>query len=244
MNALSIKIDTELDGTKGAIFPTVLEAENELLLIDCGFPGMFDRIEAALNKIALSFARLTGIVITHFDIDHIGSLSVIKTKNPHLVVYASEIEARFISGADQPFRLKQALSWLDTVPPQQKSRINHFIGLLTNLEPVEVNFILKHNQGLPGLRGFNIVETPGHTPGHISIYLPDSKTLIAGDALVLENSHLALANPSSAFDLGMAINSVRSFLELDINKIICYHGGEVAGPIREKLNQLLDKLGN
>ncbi len=191
-----------------------------------------------------SLNNFTGIIITHFDIDHIGSLSDVKTRYPHLVVYASEIEARFISGAEQPFRLKQALAWLDTVPEQQRPPISYFVSLLTNLDPVEVNYILKNNEDLPGLDGLRIIETPGHTPGHISIYLPDSKVLIAGDALIAENDNLGLANPGSAFDLTMAVKSVKSFLELDIVKIICYHGGEVGGQINQKLVQLMDNFSN
>ena len=31
--------------------------------------------------------------------------------------------------------------------------------------------------------GLEVIETPGHMPGHISLYLKDSKTLICGDAL-------------------------------------------------------------
>jgi glyoxylase-like metal-dependent hydrolase (beta-lactamase superfamily II) len=242
MKAISIKIDTELNGTKGAIYPVVLEHNNTLFLVDCGFPGMLDRIEAAIKKMSLSLNNFTGIIITHFDIDHIGSLSDVKTRYPHLVVYASEIEARFISGAEQPFRLKQALAWLDTVSAQQRPAISYFVSLLTNLEPVEVNYILKNNEDLPGINGLRIIETPGHTPGHISIYLPGSKILIAGDSLVVENDILGLANPGSAFDLIMAVNSVKRFLELDIDKIICYHGGEVSGQINQKLVQLMNNF--
>lgn len=51
----------------------------------------------------------------------------------------------------------------------------------------------------------NICFTPGHTPGHISLYFLQSKTLVAGDAVVIENGVLDIANPQFALDLEAAV---------------------------------------
>lgn len=73
--------------------------------------------------------------------------------------------------------------------------------------------------------GVEIIETPGHMPGHISIYIRESRTLIAGDALVIENNKIDIANPQYTLDMKEARNSIDKLLRYDIDKVICYHGG-------------------
>ena len=41
-----------------------------------------------------------------------------------------------------------------------------------------------------------IVATPGHTSGHISLYFPNLDCVITGDAAVQENRELVIANPN------------------------------------------------
>ena len=69
------------------------------------------------------------------------------------------------------------------------------------------------------------MSTPGHTKGHISIYLPECSTLITGDALVLEDGRLTIANPQYTLDLERANESAEKIRALDVKTIICYHGG-------------------
>ena len=74
-------------------------------------------------------------------------------------------------------------------------------------------------------KGIEIISTPGHMPGHISIYHKESKSLIAGDALVVENGELVIALPQYTLDIEGAKRSIKKFLDYDIDRIICYHGG-------------------
>lgn len=73
--------------------------------------------------------------------------------------------------------------------------------------------------------GIEIISTPGHMPGHISIYHKESKSLIVGDALVVENGELVIALPQYTLDMNEARKSIKKFLNYDIDRIICYHGG-------------------
>src|SRR5690606_39887926 len=38
-----------------------------------------------------------------------------------------------------------------------------------------------------------VIATPGHTSGHISLYFPSIKSIITGDAAVIDNESLAIA---------------------------------------------------
>lgn len=56
------------------IHPTLLWDQDMAVLIDTGFPGQIDDVRVAMEKVAVSFDKLKVIILTHRDIDHIGSL--------------------------------------------------------------------------------------------------------------------------------------------------------------------------
>ena len=72
--------------------------------------------------------------------------------------------------------------------------------------------------------GCEVIDTPGHTPGHISLYLPAQGTVVTGDAMVLEQGSPAVANPQFAFDLAAAQASLERLVDLGAARYICYHG--------------------
>ena len=73
--------------------------------------------------------------------------------------------------------------------------------------------------------GCEILSTPGHTPGHISIRALDNTFMITGDAAVVENGELALANPGFCLDLAEAERSLEHLKKYHCGRYICYHGG-------------------
>jgi glyoxylase-like metal-dependent hydrolase (beta-lactamase superfamily II) len=52
-----------------------------------------------------------------------------------------------------------------------------------------------------------VINTPGHTPGHISLYHKPSKTLIAGDAMRVMDGQLLGPAPEQTLDVDTAIKS-------------------------------------
>ncbi len=73
--------------------------------------------------------------------------------------------------------------------------------------------------------GLQVLATPGHTPGHISVLDPDSGLLVAGDALIAQSG--VLEGPSAQFsdDLDLANSSARSLADDSIGTILLGHGG-------------------
>src|SRR4029453_14202083 len=61
----------------------------------------------------------------------------------------------------------------------------------------DVEHVVKGGERLPDCGGINVLHTPGHTAGHISLHLPRIKTMIAGAAIVSAGEHLGL--PSLSF---------------------------------------------
>ncbi len=136
-------------------------------VIDPG--GDIDQIIAALDELE---ARTESIVLTHAHIDHAGGVasleSALKSRglSPKLYAHKLEREMRASIGAQaQMFGL----------PPSQYQ----------NAREPDVYFDDGDKFELGSVQA-KVLFTPGHAPGHVSLYFPDiegSAVLIAGDTL-------------------------------------------------------------
>lgn len=98
-----------------------------------------------------------------------------------------------------------------------------------------VNDTLKDGQELPYCGGIRVIHTPGHTQGHVSLYFKQSKTLVAGDSMYSENGVLRGVHVPTTLDIREAQQSLKKYLELDIESVVCYHGGLSKGNINEQI---------
>jgi hydroxyacylglutathione hydrolase len=132
------------------------EASGEALVID---PG--DNIPAILEIVGRHKLRVQAIIITHAHIDHIGGAEKLR-KVTGAPVYMNSKDAMLQDMMD----LQAA--WLG-VPTPERAQIDHAArdGDIVRAAGTE----------------FRVLETPGHTPGSISLWLPAEKKLVAGDTL-------------------------------------------------------------
>ncbi|MFD0674427.1 MBL fold metallo-hydrolase [Cohnella sp. GCM10027633] len=237
-----LEIEFEYNGQKQVITPILLQDESEMILVDCGYPDFIPLLEEAASRHDVTLDSVTRLIVTHHDMDHIGSLAALKRTYPHIEIIAHELEAPYIEGAKKSLRLEQAESTINALPVEAKPHAEQFIRFLQSIEPVAVDRTVSNGERLPWCDGIEIVLTPGHMPGHISLYLPATKTLIAADAVVIEEGKLAIANPQYTLDLDEAIRSVRRLLDYDIEQLICYHGGLYQGDVKQALQQLIDTM--
>ncbi|MFD0693849.1 MBL fold metallo-hydrolase [Paenibacillus sp. GCM10027628] len=200
------------------IHPVVIRDEHEVILVDTGSPGQLPAIKKAMEKAGISFHKLSKVILTHQDLDHTGSLPQILDAIDHPIeVFAHEMEKPHIEG-DKPLLKMAPDRWLN----------------------VKVDKTIDDGEVLPYCGGITVIFTPGHTPGHISLYLNESKTLITGDALTGTNEMLQgpMAPPLFALDIDMALKSLRKFAKYDIETVICYHGGIFRDKVSEQLREL------
>lgn len=207
------------------IHPVVLQDDNEMILVDCGYVGFMPNIEAAMEAEDLDCNKLTKILITHHDHDHMGALWDLKQKHPGIKIVSSIVEAPYISGKKRSMRLEQAEALLVGAEGEQKAFGEAFCRILKSVKPVDVDITVQGGEVYDWCGGCTILDTPGHTPGHISLYLGSKDTIIAGDAAVLENGGLSIANPQFTLDMEKAAASINCLSSYGASTIICYHGG-------------------
>ena len=234
-----LDIQFEFNGQEQTIWPIIIYDESDVILVDCGYPDFLQLLEEAAKRHNIRFDTITKLLLTHHDMDHVGPAASIKRRYPHIEIAAFDSEVQYINGTKKPLRLVQAESSLNEMTGENKERAEHFIRFLQSIEPVHVDRKLHTDEYLPWCGGIQVINTPGHTPGHISLYLPVSNTLIAGDSIVIEHGKLNIANPQYAWDLDEAVRSVQRLLTYDISQIVCYHGGLFQGDVKSALCQLI-----
>ncbi|BFH13806.1 hydrolase [Paenibacillus dendritiformis] len=238
-----LTVSADMMGRTVTIHPTVLWDEDDLLLVDTAYPGQLPLLASEVSRAGLSFDRLSKVMITHQDLDHIGNLPAMAERfAARLEVMASPIEKPFIEGERQllkltPAAIAEAVSSLPAnVPEQWRLGLKH---TLENPPKGPVHSTLTDKQRLPLCGGIIVIGTPGHTPGHISLYHEPSRTLIAGDALIVEKGQLYGPDPQYCLDYELARQSLAALLDYDIQQVICFHGGGYEGDGRRRIAELL-----
>ncbi|GAB6489021.1 metallo-beta-lactamase family protein [Bacillus sp. UMTAT18] len=226
MKIIELPIEFEFNGQKQCIYPSLIIVNDELTLVDTGYMNFLPLIEEAILKHGYKMKNLKNIIITHYDDDHIGALYDFKVKYPYVNIIASEIESNYINGDIKSERLVQAEDMLERMPNEEKEFGKWFIQQLKNIKHISVDEKVHNDQMI--LNGeCQIVATPGHTSGHISLYFPDLHSVITGDAAVQDNGELVIANPNFCLDIEKAEESLKRIKDLKAVKYYCYHGGKV-----------------
>lgn len=193
----------QLEFQEFIIHPILLWDDEMAVLIDTGFPGQFEDIQVEMERVGVSVDKVKVVILTHQDIDHIGSLpNVLENGVSDIKVYAHELDKPYIEG-DLPLLKDVHVE----NPPKGK-----------------VSDTVIDGQELPYCGGILILHTPGHTPGHISLYLKPSKILVAGDSMYSVNGVLGGVHAPTTLNIMEARQSLKKYLNLDIESVVCYHG--------------------
>ncbi|MEK6451135.1 MULTISPECIES: MBL fold metallo-hydrolase [Myroides] len=228
------------EGLPAIFTPTLVKFTDKTnYLIDCGFTYNYPEFKQELEKFGVSIADLTGIIISHDDIDHLEGLHCFKEENAAIKVISSDAEADSVAGVIPAERLVQVEGSLNFIPQEMKPMMEGFVKELKAIKRFPVDSVLKDKEVINDT--LVVVATPGHTKGHISFYDTASKTVIAADAIVVEEGEFNIANPQFTLDMDAALASVERIKSLQPTRIICYHGGIVEDDIQDKLQRLLDR---
>lgn len=233
-----LEIASDTTGKPTTIYPTVILNNDSLILIDTGFPGVFNQICEAIEKERLQFSKLDTIIFTHQDIDHIGNVVEILNKVPgNIRIFSHEEEKAYINGEKTPVKLAMLESNLGTLPDNMKVGYKMLKAGFQN-NKVNIDETLIDGQELPYCGGLTVIHTPGHTPGHISLYFKRWKILIAGDIFAVSDGMLIRGNQNYNFDNEENKQSIQKLMKYDIETVICYHGGVYNDNVNKRIAEL------
>jgi glyoxylase-like metal-dependent hydrolase (beta-lactamase superfamily II) len=237
-----LELSAMLANGLSVIHPTLIWDKEDVILIDTGLPGQLPQFSDALKNAGLPFERLNRIIITHHDMDHIGSLASILNESPQQVqVIAHGIEKPYIQCELQPLRLTQLGESLGSLPEERRIQMSAlYENLKANYKSFKANVsqTVADGEELPYCGGITVIFTPGHTPGHICLYHKKNKLLIAGDTMNVENNLLVPSPEFTTWDKKAANNSLKKLAEYDIEAVICYHGGLYNSNVNQRILEL------
>lgn len=212
------------------------------VLVDAGVVGGKSTIKGAAEDRFGTNARPAAIILTHGHFDHVGSLEDL-AEEWDAPVFAHQLELPYLNGN---------ASYPDGDPSVGGGLMASLAGFLPT-RPVDVSTRLSSlpdDGSIPFLSGWTWIHTPGHSPGHISLWRERDKALIVGDAFITTAAESAYATafqtpelhgPPKYFtiDWKKAETSVESLAALSPNLVITGHGRAMEGPdLTQKLGDL------
>ncbi|MCA9994546.1 MAG: MBL fold metallo-hydrolase [Anaerolineales bacterium] len=202
--------------------------EGGLLLVDAGMPRREKLVWEQIAALGYRPTDLTRILVTHADVDHVGSLAAIQQATG-AKVYAGKETAVLLPNGRSP----KHMPWFAQIIIDTFMRYGKI--------PADCIEIVEHGQTLPFLGGIQVLATPGHTLDHISYFAPVSGVLFAGDALNTRNG-LAATPPAISADMTAAKRSAIQLLELAPATFACGHGTPLSGHSTDTLMALFNEL--
>ena len=216
------------------------------ILIDTGLKTSAPKIKAMIAEVLETGATPMAIVMTHGHFDHRGSLQKLADEF-QLPVYAHHLEMPYLTGKS-------------SYPPPDPTVGGGAIAGLAFMYPkkpinvAEHLFELPEDGTIPGIPEWKWIHTPGHTPGHISLFRESDGVLIAGDAFVTTKQESVfavmtqkkeLSGPPKYFtpDWGAAARSVKELAALEPSVVATGHGHAMYGDeARKDLHKLARKF--
>lgn len=218
------------DGRELVVYPVLIFNEEEAVLIDTAYPGQYEILKAQIEK-HIDINKLKTIIITHHDIDHIGTVKKFKEEfGENIKIVATKIEADYISGVKTPLKLAKMEAIKDNLDDATKGFYNMLKNGFPNLY-VNVDETFEAEDILNYVTDIKVIGTPGHTLGHVCLYVNGEKALITGDSLALVDGKVEPINEFYNHDTKMANESLKKLKEYDIERVCCYHGGEFIGKL-------------
>ncbi len=189
-----------------------------ITVIDAGLPRSEKKILAYVESLGKSAGDIKRILLTHSDVDHIGGLAAL-VKATGARTYASKIEAEATALGKPSRPIKPSGSVM-------RHAMFTLLGPLMKATPIQVDEILTDGQVLPILGGLRVVDTTGHTPGHISLFAPAASILFCGDAMVVDDKGIHSSRPALTWDEAKAQASTKKQAGLGA-KIVCSGHGPI-----------------
>ncbi len=179
------------------------------VLIDPGHRALFEHVQRGLEQLELGIDDIDVVICTHAHPDHLEAIPLFKNTSALYCLHETEWQ------------------WAATIGKQMGAAFGIDI---TDFRP---DFFLKEGTlSLDGLE-LDIIHTPGHSPGSISLYWPLQKALFTGD-LVFKEGVGRTDLPGG--DGSKLKESIKGLNNLEIDWLLAGHGEVISGAENVKKN--------
>jgi glyoxylase-like metal-dependent hydrolase (beta-lactamase superfamily II) len=212
----------------GFVNAYLIEGGADLTLVDTGHSRSVDALVSEIKENGFTLPDISRVILTHVHADHVGGLSEILRRQPMKVyAHSSEIPVlagqkpvpsfRGIKGFFMEFWHEQWLPWLpvDTAQPAQPGT------------------------PLRGIPQWQLMHTPGHTAGSLSLFHPVRQILLCGDALSNRGGQLHVPDACVNQSQSACRKTVDMLAKLDVDILCCGHGAEIRGGAFRYIEALL-----
>ena len=196
----------------------LIEGDNELTLIDAGFPGKESAVFDAIRGLGRSPDQLKHLVFTHAHPDHIVSAAaIVRETGARTYMHPLDIP---IAESGGPFRPM-------TPAPGSLGRVlcNLFFHPDERLDPVAIDQPLNPGEILPIADGFEVIHVPGHCAGQVALLWRPGRMLFAADVCT---NIIGLGDPVGFENLEEGRVSQRKLASLSFDAAGFGHGKPIA----------------
>lgn len=211
---------------------------NALTLVDTGPKDMntWKALQYELMKNDLRIKDIDQLVLTHYHTDHVG-LSEEILQDKEIPIYSHPKAALYLARDSHFMQMREAyftsLYSLHGVPFPLLKKLQDIEDYLRQYDvPIKVTHFLQEGDYLPGDDNWDIVETPGHSPDHISLYNHATYEMIGGDHLINHISSNAFVEPGyGSVERPRALvvyqQALNKLLDYTIRVVYSGHGEEI-----------------
>jgi glyoxylase-like metal-dependent hydrolase (beta-lactamase superfamily II) len=224
------------------IVPYLIEEQSDnLTLIDTCFSSELPKLKTYIANAGYEMKNIRRIILTHVHPDHTQAANEIK-KLTGAKILSFWSEAPYLAQNPKyqgPPTQETFMSLLQKFGVKMEEVINKFGSM--HLEPIMVDNQLNDNDNIPGTR-LQVIHTPGHTPGHISLFHKEYGILFGADFLfdsVFGLEGLFIPPSDVSIDPLTAIISVQRVAHLKFDKLLLAHQ---SSPILEDGQKAVEKV--
>jgi glyoxylase-like metal-dependent hydrolase (beta-lactamase superfamily II) len=223
----------------------VIKDDSGFSMIDvgCGVAGSLERLIDAVSNLNLTLGDLHTLLLSHAHPDHMGAAGgLLERCDPEVIIHTGDVEqARDPRRLNITFDIEFAhKNYGDIRDGDYKITdvLKFFTDFGCPMSSVKPNRIIREGDFVRlGRYSFEVIHTPGHSPGHISLYDDETKILYGGD---LVGDVVAWYTPASGGVTGY-LESLKKMEEKNPEVILPSHGGVIKNPL-EKIAEVRDRL--
>jgi glyoxylase-like metal-dependent hydrolase (beta-lactamase superfamily II) len=204
----------------------LVEDGGRVTIVDAGAPAYRPQLDRGLAFLGRTTADVAAVVLTHGHSDHIGFAEQVRTELGIPVYVHRDDEELTTTGKAMGKREASLVPYLRR--PHAWKLMGH-LGTAGKPKPVQqvTTFADGDELDVPGRP--RVIHTPGHTSGHVALWLESQRVLVAGDLLCTLNPLTGARGPQlmpRGLNLSSAtmLDSLTRIEKLDAGVVVVGHG--------------------